>query len=109
MKAKKIFLTILFIIMLISLIALIFFKVSSSFLDENYSIEKRIGDKNTGGSITMLDYKYIIEKTIGPYLKELREKNYEKASCALARPDHDGRRGPHRLRRLRLQQRGSLL
>lgn len=27
----------------------------------------------------MLDYKYIIEKTIGPYLKELREKNYEKA------------------------------
>ena len=37
------------------------------------------------------------------------EKNYEKASCALARPDHDGRRGPHRLRRLRLQQCGSLL
>lgn len=79
MKAKKIFFTILFVVMVISLIALIFFKVSSSFLDENYSIEKRIGDKNTGGSITMLDYKYIIEKTIGPYLKELREKNYEKA------------------------------
>ena len=37
------------------------------------------------------------------------EKNYEKASCALARPDYDGRRGPHRLRRLRLQQCGSLL
>ncbi len=77
-KKKKIII-LLFFISLIAAIMLILINKYDEFFDEKYGIETRIGEKSIGGDIGVYEYKVLIEKTIGPYLKALKNGEFETA------------------------------
>lgn len=75
---KKV-LIILFIIIVISVFLTVLANKYSDFINERYSIESRIGSKSTGGQVSVYEYKILIEKTVGPYLKALQAKDIQTA------------------------------
>lgn len=77
-KNKKT-ITNLFIAIVILTVVLVFMTSYDNFIKEKNSIQSRIGSEYTGGDMSVYEYKFLIEKTIGPYLKEVKEENYEKA------------------------------
>lgn len=76
---KKKVIILLFFISLIAAIMLILINKYDEFVDEKYGIETRIGEKSIGGDIGVYEYKVLIEKTIGPYLKALKDGEFETA------------------------------
>ena len=76
---KKKVIILLFFISLIAAVMLILINKYDEFVDEKYGIETRIGEKSIGGDIGVYEYKVLIEKTIGPYLKALKDGEFETA------------------------------
>ncbi len=76
---KKKVIILLFFISLIVAVMLILINKYDEFVDEKYGIETRIGEKSIGGDIGVYEYKVLIEKTIGPYLKALKDGEFETA------------------------------
>lgn len=76
---KKKVIILLFFISLIAAVMLILINKYDEFVDEKYGIETRIGEKSIGGDIGVYEYKVLIEKTIGPYLKALKDGEFEMA------------------------------
>lgn len=76
---KKKVIILLFFISLIAAVMLILINKYDEFVDEKYGIETRMGEKSIGGDIGVYEYKVLIEKTIGPYLKALKDGEFETA------------------------------
>lgn len=76
---KKKVIILLFFISLIAAVMLILINKYDEFVDEKYGIETRIGEKSIGGDIGVYEYKVLIEKTIGPYLKAIKDGEFETA------------------------------
>lgn len=76
---KKKVIILLFFISLIAAVMLILINKYDEFVDEKYGIETRIGEESIGGDIGVYEYKVLIEKTIGPYLKALKDGEFETA------------------------------
>lgn len=77
-KNKKIMKAVLVTIVIL-IFTLVLANKYNEFIDEKNDIKNRIGSEYTGGDMGVYEYKLLIEKTIGPYLTEVKNENYEKA------------------------------